>query len=357
MSNIKEFIKNIFSHKTSKTDKKTPAVENAKSSYTDQEIEEFINKYTTEDYTPISNAPDNAEQLVMDGIMLGDIIGSPYESDSNAPGFGGEHTTRLIRHNSKVTDDSLMSWAIKDALTEIKQKQDSISHKDMVEIYAKHMKLWAKWYPDAGFGGNFYNWAVLDMENPQYKSCGDGSAMRAGIIGAMCPTFKETMEQAVLSAMPTHSHPEGVKGAVVAAGMVWLALHGYDKDKLLEFASKHYPGGQRQPNEDAHWLDPTITEKELKALGPETQSIVCQMAVPEAVANIMHSDSYEGCIRKTLSYSCDADTVGAISGGVAAALYGNTDIQGYDVTELLEKSRSFLNGYYTQTTEVAKEDL
>lgn len=314
-----------------------------------EEAENYINKYVGEDYMSIEDPPANAEELVMDGIMLGDIAGSYYEGCSNAPDLGGEHTSYLFRRTSRVTDDSTMAWAIRAALKEIRSTPE-MTHLDMIKTYAKHMRLWAKWYPDAGYGGNFYNWAILDMAMPDFKSCGDGSAMRSGIIGAICPTLNETITQAILSAMPTHSHPEGVKGAILPAAMVWLALHGYSMKALEMYASRFYPNGQRKPFEDSPWLDPAISEPELKALGSETRSVICQMAVPEAVANFLHSDSYESCIRKMLSYDCDADTVSAIAGGIAAAYYKNTRIDtegsGYKTgDEILAEGKAFLGRY------------
>src|SRR5437870_6458863 len=64
-------------------------------------------------------------------------------------------------------------------------------------------------------------WEAGQTEN----SGGNGAAMRAapvGLVHALDPSPEGLIRDAVLSAVPTHSHPVGVAGAVtVAAGVAW----------------------------------------------------------------------------------------------------------------------------------------
>ena len=82
------------------------------------------------------------------------------------------------------------------------------------------IKKYGRMYPDAGYGGRFYNWIFSDTGEP-YNSFGNGSAMRVSPCGwmmdcgftartGMWPSSGST--RASVSAEVTHNHPEGIKG-------------------------------------------------------------------------------------------------------------------------------------------------
>ena len=48
----------------------------------------------------------------------------------------------------------------------------------------------------------------------------------------------------------------------------------------------------------------------------------CQGTVPESIIAFLESTDYESAIRLTISLRGDADTMGAITGGIAEAYYG-----------------------------------
>mgnify|MGYP000793803078 FL=1 len=50
--------------------------------------------------------------------------------------------------------------------------------------------------------------------------------------------------------------------------------------------------------------------------------ISCQGTVPESIIAFLESTDYESAIRLTISLRGDADTMGAITGGIAEAYYG-----------------------------------
>ena len=50
--------------------------------------------------------------------------------------------------------------------------------------------------------------------------------------------------------------------------------------------------------------------------------IPCQGTVPESIIAFLESTDYESAIRLTISLRGDADTMGAITGGIAEAYYG-----------------------------------
>ncbi len=48
----------------------------------------------------------------------------------------------------------------------------------------------------------------------------------------------------------------------------------------------------------------------------------CQKSVPESIICFLDSISFEDCIKNCVSLGGDADTMGAIAGGIAEAYYG-----------------------------------
>lgn len=287
----------------------------------------FVQKYRTQIKTSADNTA--AAKQCLYGTAFGDITGVFYEG--GIPLRPGEtpDTTELIKERTHVTDDTIMHTAI--AIAAKKIKEQGLKGDDCIAEYASTMKKFAKKYPNAGYGANFYNWAVLDEENEQYTSFGDGSAMRSGSIGVIFDSQEDVIKQAFYSAIPTHSHPEGIKGAIVTAMLCYMAKAGASKKDMQKYACRHYSVGIRTKEQyyDPQYRDEygiirlpaDITVKELKILGGPACNVSCMFAVPEAISNFMNSDSFESCMRNVFRYPCDADTVAAISGGFAAIYY------------------------------------
>ncbi|MCB6574930.1 ADP-ribosylglycohydrolase family protein, partial [Phascolarctobacterium faecium] len=62
------------------------------------------------------------------------------------------------------------------------------------------------------------------MEDPKpYGSYGNGAAMRVSPVGEYASSLEEALKLAKASALVSHDHPEGIKGAQAAAAAVFLA--------------------------------------------------------------------------------------------------------------------------------------
>ena len=70
-----------------------------------------------------------------------------------------------------------------------------------------------------------------------YKSYGDGAAMRVSLIGAWYSDPDQVVFTAAVSAAASHNHPEGIKGAVVSAACIWMALRGYTKEEICRLST------------------------------------------------------------------------------------------------------------------------
>lgn len=268
--------------------------------------------------------------LVLAGIAVGDMAGEPYEGCGCLGEYDPKNhpyaylTKELVRPRAHITDDTILAKAVTEAAVEIKgkagKKKSYTKDISCISIYEKYLKQYAKQYPNAGYGGAFYSWAVQDMpRGKQYKSYGNGGAMRAGTIGAIFDNIDDVICQAVMSALPTHSHPEGIKGAVVTAVAVYLALHGIWKKTLIDYMEKYYKGRDLTGNE--YKVATGLDISRMAARPNAYLSVKTQDTMPEVIINLRNCNSYESCIRNIFRYICDSDTIGAISGGIAAALY------------------------------------
>lgn len=280
--------------------------------------------------TPETNRP--LEKEVLCGICIGDMVGARYEG-AEAPDGDWYQTQRLIGIFNYFTDDSLMSLAVFEATSIC--RQNGLKGDAAIQEYIKSMRKYAKRYPDVGFGTHFKDWAVYDIEDENYQSLSDGSAMRSGIIGAMFEKVEDVIYYAICSALPTHSHPEGIKGAVVTAVLVWMGTHRFSKEDMKQYIVAHYPPVPKS-GKYFNQVHPSLTtQKLLDNYAYETMDVACRTAVPLAFINFYETDSFENCLRNCLRYTCDADTVMAISGGIAVAYYGETTIEGHSYEEII----------------------
>ena len=179
-------------------------------------------------------------------------------------------------------------------------------------------------YDYVGYGTMFHKW-LMSGEKLPYNSCGNGAAMRISYIAERYDLLKDAQNKAVESAVCTHNHPEGVKGAVVAVSCMWMAFHSASRQEIEAYAVNQYPS-----NEYMFGCDRPIAEYR----GTYRFDATCQGSVPVAIRCFLESSSYESCLRIAYSLHCDLDTICCIAGGIAQSFYGET---GFDDRFLLEK--------------------
>jgi ADP-ribosylglycohydrolase len=222
------------------------------------------------------------------GAIIGDIIGSAYE---NAP--IKKENFPLLSFLSRFTDDSVMTVAVADAILHQKTYQQALLY-------------WGRKYPDAGYGGNFYQW--LKAENPQpYNSWGNGSAMRVSPVGFAFDTLDEVLTEAKKSAEVSHNHPEGIKGAQAVASAIWMAKHENTKIHIRDYLEVTFGYTLGEPLEEIrkHY----------------SFDVSAQGSVPQATMAFLASSSVEDAIRKAVSLGGDSDTQACIAGAIAQAYY------------------------------------
>lgn len=241
----------------------------------------------------------------MIGAIIGDIIGSPYESDRT-----NIKTTdfSLFSDKSKFTDDSVMTIAVFDAL-DFCDGTDCLDDEDVVKRQVvDHMVDYANRYPYAGYGNQFRNWIIYDKDHKPYNSYGNGSAMRTSSIPYLIEDHTKCLELAKTVAEITHNHPEGIKGAQAITDMIWMARHGYDKATMKHEIETKYE------------YDLNFSLDEIRPY--YSKDVTCQGSVPQAIVAYLESSSYEECVRKAVSIGGDSDTIACMAGGIAEATWG-----------------------------------
>lgn len=261
-----------------------------------------INDLIIDSLNIAEKVPLNRRSSVLMGAICGDIIGSWYEFCSTK-----RLDFDLFTDQSRFTDDTVCSIAVADAL---------MNGNDFVG----KLKYWCRKYPRAGYGGNFNWWFRQDSPQP-YNSWGNGSAMRVSAVGAFAKSTDETLALAKESAIVSHNHPEGIKGAQATALAINLALRGYHKEEIKAQIEAHFGYDLSRKYAD---IQPRYTF-----------DVSCQGSVPEAIIAFLESSDYESAIRMAVAYGGDADTQAAIAGGIAATYYGT--IPDYILKECLKR--------------------
>lgn len=230
------------------------------------------------------------------GAIAGDIIGSVFEwSSAQSRDFP------LFSPRSDFTDDSVLTFAVARAILDARNGGSEFPD------YAGRILDFGRKYPARGYGEMFREWLQLDEQHP-YNSYGNGSGMRVSPVGFAFDDEHVVLEQARWSAMPTHDHPEGVKGAQSVALAVWLARRGAPREEIRSRIESEFGYDLRRTVEE---IQPGYTF-----------DVTCQGSVPEAIIAFLDADDFEGAIRNAVWLGGDADTQACIAGAIAEAVWG-----------------------------------
>lgn len=259
--------------------------------------------------------------LSLKGCALGDYAGQPYEAVSLFE-CKDLKIEDLYKKSRDITDDTILTCATIDVLTTTKEYVKGNPYGIAYQSYAKKYTN-----PLGGYGARFLAWVYTGVAP---NSCGNGSAMRVGPCGCL-EYLDDVIDESYKSALCTHSHPEGIKGAIVTAVCIWMAFHGYEKKDIGEYVGAMYSDSPYSPN--VKW---DIMKHYANVQG---NPAVCQTTVPMAVSCFVNSDSYEDCILKAIQFGWDTDTQAAIAGSIAAAYYRNFSDISNEIWESLKKNK------------------
>lgn len=246
------------------------------------------------------------------GAIIGDIVGSRFEFNNvKSKNF------KLFTQECSFTDDTICTVAVADAILSGKSYRDSIHE-------------WCRKYPHpmGGYGGSFAQWVHSDDPKPYY-SFGNGSAMRVSPIGLYYHTADCVLFEAKKSAEITHDHPNGIKGAQVTAMCVWMMRKGYTKADIKSYVESEYG--------------------ELPKFKPFSNPFdeTCMNAVPVSVSCVLSSTCFDEAIRNAIIVGGDSDTIGAITGSIAEAIYGvPSDLKDIAMSYLPDEMQEVVERFY-----------
>jgi ADP-ribosylglycohydrolase len=224
----------------------------------------------------------------MIGAIAGDQIGSRFEFNNVVT----EDFGPLFTDKSTYTDDTVLTVATADVILN-------------GDVYAEEYLKYAECYPNRGYGGNFAEMIKRGKLEP-YNSYGNGSAMRVSPVGWAYDNDATVALKARESAMCTHDHEEGIKGAQAVASSIHAARKGNDKEYIKKIVEE---------------IGYDLSKKSYDFPQGEFD-VTCQGTIPRCMAIFLETDDFESGMRKAVAMGGDVDTNCCIVGSICDAYYG-----------------------------------
>lgn len=265
-------------------------------------------------------------QLSLNGLSVGDALGETFFD------AGQDLEQRIERREVpsapwRYTDDTEMALSIAETLW----------HDGRIDPDALAQRFAQRFTPWRGYGTGAHRLLIRLQCGANWRtqasqmfggsgSYGNGAAMRVAPLGAyFADDLAAVRENAILSAQITHTHPEGVAGAIavaVAAALAFRVGEGewISAQNVLQQVAETVPESvTRSGIELAAEIPLTSSPRAIaKQLGAGYK-ISAQDTVPFALwCAARHLDNYEQAFWATISGLGDMDTTCAIVGGIVA---------------------------------------
>lgn len=258
------------------------------------------------------------------GALIGDIAGSRFEGVSND--YFNSVPYSLLKPEDKwyssdntdysglvlrgrFTDDSVLSLAVAEAILLHRETGEPLEALVIKQFQEKYKAFFSR-----GFGGLFSSWAYHDKPEP-YGSYGNGAAMRVSSCAWLAETYEQALDYARIVTNVTHNHSDSLWGAEVVVTAIWLLYETKDKEFVKEVLKKKYG------------LD-------IENVVNADFQINCKLAVTLAFKAFYNANSFLETIHKAICFGGDTDTIAAIAGSIAEALYPIDQ-------ELIEQTKTF----------------
>jgi ADP-ribosylglycohydrolase len=270
-------------------------------------------------------------KLCLEGLSVGDCFGEKFFVHPDVVD-GLIESRGLPAPPWYFTDDTLMAISIAEVLA----AHGQINQDALAASFAARYD-WSRGYGPAMHSllreiSNGTPWDVAARSQfGGHGSFGNGAAMRAAPVGAyFADDLNRVVEQAGLSAQVTHSHPEGVAGAIavaVAAGVAWQQRDAGavpTRSEFLDLVLPFVPDSEvkAKVRRARDMRESACIQLAIDVLGNGT-NVSAQDTVPLALwcAGERLGD-FEEAIWLTVSGLGDRDTTCAIAGGVVAVYAG-----------------------------------
>ena len=275
----------------------------------------------------------NRARLSLKGLSIGDAFGQQFFAQPELAASRMMPTPPWT-----ITDDTVMAVSVVETL----ELESRIVPDLLAEKFAR------RYYEDPwrGYGGTAHgilrriyegtSWSIAAGEVFDGSgSMGNGGAMRAGPIGGyFADDIDACVENARLSAIVTHAHPDGQAGAIAVAIAAATAVRmsaDDDAGRIIEAAIAHTPSG---PTLDGlhNALDTPLTVDARTAsnrLGNGGR-VISSDTVPFSLwAAAKCLRDFEEAMWTTVSAFGDRDTTCAIVGSIVALAVGKSGVPQY----------------------------
>jgi ADP-ribosylglycohydrolase len=280
----------------------------------------------------------NADQrawLSLEGLSVGDSFGERYFGPS------ADATRRIAQRQLAAppwpyTDDTEMALSIVEVLRECGQ----IDQDRLAQRFATRMQV------GRGYGQGTYailcgvndgrDWRALTQAGFRgMGSFGNGAAMRVAPLGAFFADapMGRLSEQVRSSAEITHSHPEGIAGAIavaVATVLAWrkrASAGPLGREWIAEIRDVVPRGYTRDAIDEALGVSDTATVIEAARVLGNGSGVTAPDTVPLCLwVAARKSDDFADALWETVSALGDRDTTCAIVGGILAVKTGMKSI-------------------------------
>jgi ADP-ribosyl-[dinitrogen reductase] hydrolase len=254
------------------------------------------------------------------GVAVGDALGAPLEfmSAEEIRSKHGDEVREMIGGGwlnvapGEITDDTQMTLAVAEGIAENPCDPIPAIGRRFIEWYDGRPKdignccRGAITYAKADGASDFQGWfsaAQRVHEETGGRTAGNGALMRT-IYPALWYGY-ETIQAEQIARM-THIHNHS-RLTVIAYTRAVADLIGADYD---------IKWGKERIEYHIKTARDLINDKKLQPDGYAPNSLVC------AANAIRDTDSFEDALVRAVNLGGDADTIGAITGGLAGALYG-----------------------------------
>lgn len=264
------------------------------------------------------------------GMGVGDALGAPVEfkSPGSFPPVTDYQPTPMFGIDAgDWTDDTIMAFCMADGIIEA-EGYDSYTV----------MKKYVDWYDN---GYNSPNGRLFDIGNQtsraihEYKkdpnfveftdSAGNGTVMRLApaVISTMNLSTMEAADVFDVSARDTHNSYEAAEATVLFGLILRNLIKGVGLEESLDRAKRQ----TREYTEMMNYPDMKIAERVYDFTDEEAHNggyVIPSLGT--AIWAMKNSDSFREAVLKVVNLGRDSDTVGAITGQMAGALYGDSQI-------------------------------
>lgn len=275
------------------------------------------------------------------GVAVGDALGAPLEfMDSERIAQQHGTMTEMIGGGwlnvvpGEITDDTQMTIAVAEGIVKCPDAPVEAVGAEFIKWYQSRPKdvgatcgaaisramLIAK--NRGGSAPNEIDWleaAWRTHADLGGKSAGNGTLMRTVYPGLYYRTYKDRIAQASAISRMTHFDNKSTSACMIYSAMVGLFTEG---NVNLQICAELYIRDSGLDPDGLYNLHELCMGYTPQPTGYVVDSFRC------ALHCLLTTSSFEDAVVKAVNLGGDADTIGAITGGLAGALYGFSAIPG-----------------------------